>query len=133
MEVYNLDESPSVVTATGTRTRAKPQRRKPRLHCAICGHPITSNEHLSLIAGVTRHVFTNPHGIEFCIACFSAAPGCFIAGDPTETDTWFPSYSWSMAHCSECRSQLGWFFQNLDGDTFYGLRVELLEEREADS
>ena len=38
-----------------------------------------------------------------------------------------------MAHCSECRSQLGWFFQDRDGDMFYGLRVELLEEREADT
>jgi len=57
----------------------------------------------------------------------SSANGCVNYGTPTLEHTWFQSYSWRYALCSNCHTHLGWFYQS-GNDSFYGLILENLEE-----
>ncbi len=109
------------------------KRRKPRTvdatdrararayHCARCTTRICDE---SDAVGGGTHRFTNPAGFAFDVACFAAAPGCRVDGEPTLEYTWFPGHAWSIADCRNCSAQLGWFFSG--ESTFYGLILERL-------
>jgi len=80
------------------------------------------------MSGSHVHVFTNPAGFTFRIGCFSSAPGCLNAGDPTGDFTWFTGYDWSFALCGGCMTHLGWFYES-GRDGFHGLILaELVED-----
>jgi hypothetical protein len=35
-------------------------------------------------------------------------------GYPTDQDTWFPGYAWTILYCRVCRNHLGWHFTSTD-------------------
>lgn len=106
--------APHALPAETTRTAAAPV-----LRCRHCGHVITEPAARMEIAGQHRHCFSNPHGIEFQIGCFQAAPGLVCEGGASDFWTWFPGYRWRVGLCSQCGLHLGWCFEG--SGRFYGL------------
>lgn len=94
------------------------------LYCASCGAPITHP--LTKIAkqGKHAHTFYNAAGIVFHLGCFDQAENCVLQGMPTFKDTWFMGYTWRLANCARCGTQLGWQFTG--EDVFYGLILSRL-------
>jgi hypothetical protein len=96
-----------------------------RLRCARCRHPITTDDQRVAIDDRHEHYFVNPHGYDFHIGCFSAAPGALGAGPSTGEWTWFSGFTWQLAHCRGCATHLGWLFRGKTR-TFFGLVVDRL-------
>lgn len=99
------------------------------LVCKHCGNPITSAGESIEIATSHRYRFTNPAGITFSIGCYRHAPGCTIFGEATSQDSWFGGYRWQIASCSECQQHLGWYYQNQQQRSFFGLIPDRLTAR----
>lgn len=109
---------------------AQEDRAAPAIRCAACGHPITTASQRISVAGAHQHTRLNPHGYVFLFGCFRAAPGCAVAGVPTEEDTWFPGHRWSHALCGACGAHLGWRFDGAGAESFFGLVLERLVEED---
>jgi uncharacterized CHY-type Zn-finger protein len=98
------------------------------LLCRACGFTITSASHAVEVNGKHEHTFFNPAGIIFEIACFAAAPGCFIIGEASTYFAWFKDHTWRFVVCGSCNAHLGWHFQSGSGAGFFGLiRNRLVE------
>lgn len=41
---------------------------------------------------------------------YNHATAVILQGKPTATDSWFPGYSWTIAHCAHCARHIGWHF-----------------------
>ncbi len=108
--------------------RGTGEERERRLCCAACGHEITRPKDQISKGGSHRHRFTNPLGLQYEIACYAAAAGCFLVGEPTEEHTWFPGHAWRVALCGSCQIHLGWGFISRNGEPFFGLIVDRLTE-----
>jgi hypothetical protein len=118
---------------TGAAKKMRKPRSGPRAtgraharawHCGACVTRIC-DESDAVAAGPRTHRFTNPAGYTFDIACFSDAPGCRAAGEPSLEHTWFPGHAWTVAVCRNCGVHLGWHFS--DGESpFWGLILERL-------
>ncbi len=93
------------------------------IFCALCNHLITDPGKQIVVNQSFRHIFANPHGYVFEIACFSIANGCKSASIESSEFTWFPGFSWRIGICGQCSSHLGWIFSS-DTKTFFGLIVE---------
>lgn len=106
-------------TADNNRAETSP-KSDPTLCCAVCLHRITSVVESVQKLGQHEHHCTNPHGCQFLIGCFAAAPGCENTGDWVSEYSWFPGYQWRYALCSACRIHLGWQFRSAQED-FHGL------------
>ncbi len=106
-------------------------RRQRLLLCASCQAPITWVAARTEVNGDHLHSFFNPHGIIFHIGCFSEAPGCAPASLASSEFTWFPGFSWRVAHCGRCNEHLGWSFQG-ELNHFHGLILDRLLERGED-
>lgn len=100
-----------------------------RIVCAACGAEVTTAGDRIDKRGRHEHYFVNPHGIDFQVACYRAAPGCSAVGPPTSEFTWFPGYRWQLALCATCQVHLGWHFTG-DGAPFFGLIADRLREAE---
>ena len=98
------------------------------LRCVYCNHLITRTDYRTEIHGNHEHQRTNPYGFTFRLGCFSAAPGCTLAGEPTAGDTWFVGYRWRIALCGGCQEHMGWGFAGA-GPDFYGLVLDYLREQ----
>lgn len=118
--------SPDAAADTLTREDDEAARER-RLLCRKCGHAITSRGRAIVSDGSHVHVFTNPAGLTFRIGCFSDAPGCLLAGEPTTEFTWFPGHAWSFALCAGCGAHLGWYYDSGSGG-FFGLILANLAE-----
>jgi uncharacterized C2H2 Zn-finger protein len=90
------------------------------LRCAACDHVITERAYRMELSGAHAHAFVNPGGYRYEIGCFAEAPGCATEGAPESTFSWFPGWSWQIAVCGRCRTQLGWRYE-LGGSHFHGL------------
>ena len=131
------DTSNSADTSVKRRTRLDPTLQsildaalKPSrdlLYCALCNAPITTHAARVVMNGSHEHRFTNPHGFQFQVGCFCDAPGCSVSGPASHADTWFPGFFWKIAACSECQHHLGWWFETVTGDGFYGLILPRLK------
>jgi hypothetical protein len=95
--------------------------------CKNCGNIITTLESMISVNDRHKHTFSNPTGIVFAIGCFSTADGCIIVGEPTTDFTWFDSYRWSHAICSNCLFHMGWFYDS-GSESFFGLILNNLLE-----
>jgi hypothetical protein len=95
--------------------------------CARCAAVITAPRYAIEKDGRFTHHVANPAGIVFYIGCFSEAPGCSIAGEPTMEYTWFPGYSWSYALCAQCGIHMGWSYR-WGVASFFGLILDRLQE-----
>jgi uncharacterized C2H2 Zn-finger protein len=95
--------------------------------CATCSHVVARRSDRIEVNGAHGHRFTNPHGLQFNVGCFSDALGCAISGERVAADTWFPGYCWRIASCEECAHHLGWYFDCAE-DYFYGLVLDYVQD-----
>lgn len=79
--------------------------------CSVCSGLVASSDQLLLVGGNSRHLFTNPSGVECDFHTFFSCPGAIAMGQATEADTWFPGYIWRFAFCSLCGQHLGWHYE----------------------
>ncbi len=94
--------------------------------CSLCLSPITHKQAQRQVQGNVEHRVVNPHNITFQLMCFESAPGCTISGDPTPAFSWFRTFYWQYATCSECHEHIGWYYENASRESFYGLIVSRL-------
>uniref|UniRef100_A0A0D9WIT7 Protein cereblon n=1 Tax=Leersia perrieri TaxID=77586 RepID=A0A0D9WIT7_9ORYZ len=70
--------------------------------------------------------YVNPHGFVHETITVSRATGLALDGNPSTVHSWFPGYSWTIAACAECESNIGWLFKatkkNLRPRSFWGIR-----------
>lgn len=97
------------------------------IHCKVCGKAVTSRDEKIAVQGSHTHTFFNPAGVVFELGCYSAASGCYSAGEATSEFTWFANYVWRFALCRGCKSHLGWFFETSES-SFFGLILVNLKE-----
>ncbi len=95
--------------------------------CRLCRHVITTPDTMVPMNGILNHIFTNPAGVTYTIACFTSAKGCVTTGEPTIDYTWFPGFQWSYALCAGCFSHLGWHYTGGE-NAFYGLILDRITE-----
>ena len=95
--------------------------------CMVCGGLVASSDRLLSLGGRSRHLFTNPSGMECDFHTFSSCPGAVALGEATGADTWFPGYNWCFAFCSFCGQHLGWHYESLSQSAlprdFWGILV----------
>jgi hypothetical protein len=96
--------------------------------CRACTHPIVGDASRIDVDGRHVHMRLNPAGVAFVFGAFSSAPGCRVAGIPTDEATWFAGCLWSFALCGQCGAHLGWCFTG--AQHFFGLVLEKLVEPE---
>ncbi len=126
LQLYKIELTPD---KTGQRQQ-KPgggtkEKKEIPLICSQCSTPITSRKQAVQVQGRHEHAFFNPAGIAFEIRCYRQAPGCLVQGNLTEKFSWFNGYSWQFATCSNCLSQLGWFFiSDIHKNSFFGLMTD---------
>ncbi|EEC79545.1 hypothetical protein OsI_20665 [Oryza sativa Indica Group] len=70
--------------------------------------------------------YVNPHGFVHETITVSRATGLALDGNPSTVHSWFPGYSWTIASCTDCESNIGWLFKatkkNLRPRSFWGIR-----------
>lgn len=88
--------------------------------CGQCGQRIAQNSARTAIQGQHHHVFSNPSGIVFEIACFSTASGFSFSGEYSTDFAWFSGYAWRIVICSSCLTHLGWLFSGAGAGHFFG-------------
>lgn len=81
--------------------------------CVACGGLIVFSDQFLVVEGRTRHVFTNPAGVECDFYTLSSCQGAVAAGEAIEADTWFSGYTWRFAFCSYCGQHLGWYYESI--------------------
>lgn len=107
------------------KSEEAPERPLERAwRCAACGRGIASDAARTEVGGRHVHMRLNPHAYAFIFGCFSSAPGCGVAGTPTDEATWFAGCWWQFAHCGGCGVHLGWAFGG--AQRFFGLVLERL-------
>lgn len=88
--------------------------------CRACGQRLCRESDRTVMNGSHVHVFCNPAGSIFEVACFNQAGGCLPEGPFVSEYSWFPGFSWQIALCAGCFGHLGWRFRGLTGQ-FHGL------------
>ena len=96
------------------------------LRCRPCAEAITRPRDAIEVDGKHTHVFINPAGIPFDIACFAQAPGALVHGEPETDWSWFAGYAWRYANCGACGAHLGWHY--VGESPFFGLIRARLRE-----
>jgi len=125
MNTYWFDTSVRYQVKQDTQSEQESvEKNQAVLCCAVCQHIITSGASAISVDGEHTHIKINPDGRKFLLRCFSTAPGCAMAGDPTSYFSWFAGYNWQFAHCNQCGAQMGWFYEGQS--KFYGLIKEQL-------
>ncbi|MDJ0764668.1 MAG: cereblon family protein [Myxococcota bacterium] len=123
-------EAPRSITGAKTDEAQSPVSfLRSGLHCAICGHVVTSSDQRVDVGGGHAHTFANPGGYIFHIGCFRTVPGCLISDEESTSFTWFSGYAWSFAACARCSGHLGWQFRS-PSDRFFGLVLSRLIEKQ---
>ena len=89
------------------------------LFCVYCKSRIVKQNEAIIIDSSHDHFFTNPSGIKYHVRCFSNADNIAAIGSPTEENSWFKGFGWTIANCI-CGMHLGWKFSS-GGEVFYGL------------
>jgi len=126
----SLRQRPSPTPKTTSRPDADDETRpgdSGPLACHRCLSPITDGSLRIAVGGAHAHRFVNPHGIEFHIGCFAAAPGCTGFGASSTYWSWFPGFAWQVELCAACGEHLGWVFRSADA-VFHGLIQDRLVE-----
>jgi hypothetical protein len=94
--------------------------------CRNCRQKIVQPVEAVNIQGTHHHIFANPSGIVFEIACFGTARGYTFVGPPSLEFAWFAGHSWRIVICSNCLIHLGWMFSSSTGTHFFGLILDRL-------
>uniref|UniRef100_A0ACD5W3E1 Uncharacterized protein n=1 Tax=Avena sativa TaxID=4498 RepID=A0ACD5W3E1_AVESA len=60
------------------------------------------------------------------------ASGLALHGNPSKDHSWFPGYTWTIALCAACESNIGWLFRadkrNLLPKSFWGIRSSRISD-----
>ncbi|KAL6614538.1 hypothetical protein ACP70R_036808 [Stipagrostis hirtigluma subsp. patula] len=60
------------------------------------------------------------------------ATGLALRGDPSKAYSWFPGYTWTIALCAACESNVGWLFKagkkNLQPKSFWAIRTSQISD-----
>ncbi|CAO1945943.1 unnamed protein product [Urochloa humidicola] len=60
------------------------------------------------------------------------ATGLGLRGDPSKVYSWFPGYTWTVALCYACESNIGWLFiadkKNLNPKSFWAIRTSQVSD-----
>lgn len=107
--------------------RAEEEEVERVIRCAECGGVLTRPKHRIAVGGRHDHVFTNPHGYVFHIACFREAEGAAGVGEESDEWAWFPGHVWQTAMCRGCMTHIGWAFRQ-GASEFWGLIAAKLTE-----
>ncbi len=127
-EFRETGESGMPLYGTEIKSSADARTEEERtIICRLCRHVITTPDTMVPMNGILNHIFTNPAGVTYTIACFSSARGCVTTGEPTLDYTWFPGFQWSYALCAGCFSHLGWHYRARES-SFYGLILDRITE-----
>ncbi len=95
------------------------------IFCVYCNNLITKQNFYTKVNDNHKHVFANPHGIVFEIACFKEAFGCTVLKDSSNEFSWFSGFVWQIVICNSCLNHLGWLFSS-NSNSFFGLILEKL-------
>ncbi|CAD6229858.1 unnamed protein product [Miscanthus lutarioriparius] len=75
---------------------------------------------------------SKPHSSVKEIITVYSATGLALRGDPSKTHSWFPEYTWTIALCSACQSNIGWLFRadnkNLHPRSFWAIRTSQVSD-----
>ncbi|XP_066309629.1 uncharacterized protein [Miscanthus floridulus] len=75
---------------------------------------------------------SKPHSSVKEIITVYSATGLALRGDPSKTHSWFPGYTWTIALCSACQSNIGWLFRadnkNLHPRSFWAIRTSQISD-----
>lgn len=112
--------APAADDATLDRSRGPAE-----LVCAACRRRITDDDHRIAVAGAHEYTFVNPGGFVHRLGCFGVATGLSFFGATETAFSWFPGFSWQLAHCATCATHLGWIYR-CAGDSFHGLLLARL-------
>lgn len=90
------------------------KRKETVLRCMNCGSAISQMRHVFSVGGSdgTTGAYVNEYGVVHQTMTLRKVDGNVVCtGRPETRDTWFPGYSWQIAHCSICSAHLGWKFR----------------------
>lgn len=90
------------------------KRNETILRCMNCGSAISQMRHVFSVGGSdgTTGAYVNEYGVVHQTMTLRNVDGNVVCTGPPETrDSWFPGYSWQIAHCSICSAHLGWKFR----------------------
>ena len=86
------------------------------LRCKHCGAPISQMKHVFSVTGTsgTAGNYVNAYGVNHqTITLRSVDYDVLCVGQPETKESWFPGYSWQIAHCPICFEHLGWKYQSV--------------------
>ncbi|KAL9190705.1 hypothetical protein ACHAXT_000411 [Thalassiosira profunda] len=87
------------------------------LRCKHCGSAISNIKYLFSVGGSegTTGAYVNEHGIVHQTVTLRSVDRHTVVcvGLPETRDSWFPGYSWTIAHCAVCSDHLGWKFRRV--------------------
>jgi cereblon len=92
------------------------KRKESILRCMNCGSAISQMRHVFSVGGSdgTTGAYVNEYGVVHQTMTLRQVDGNVVcAGRPETRDSWFPGYSWQIAHCSICSAHLGWKFRKV--------------------
>jgi hypothetical protein len=90
------------------------KRKETILRCKNCGSAISQMQHVFSVGGSdgTTGAYVNEYGVVHQTMTLRKVDGNVVCtGRPETRDSWFPGYSWQIAHCSICSAHLGWKFR----------------------
>lgn len=114
-----------------SHTDSEPSEEERWIVCRQCQQRLTRPSERTSVNGAHSHTFANPSGVVFEIGCFKMVRGCSFIGPPSYEFPWFAGYSWQIAICGACQNHLGWLFQGHEGNQFFGLILDRLQEIDA--
>jgi ATP-dependent protease La (LON) substrate-binding domain/Yippee zinc-binding/DNA-binding /Mis18, centromere assembly len=93
------------------------EKKQSFVCCKACHTKISATSNLFTVGGAdgTTGAYVNEHGvIHQTVTVREVCDGKLLyTGKPETKDSWFPGYSWTIAHCRYCFSHLGWRFQSI--------------------
>ncbi|XP_077862766.1 protein cereblon-like [Saccoglossus kowalevskii] len=96
------------------------------LCCKECGQQIANKRDVfSISLDGPMAAYVNPGGYVHETFTLYRASGLNLMGRPSEENSWFPGYAWTITQCRGCASHMGWKFtsvkKKLKPDKFWGL------------
>lgn len=75
---------------------------------------------------------SKPHSFVKEMITVCNASGLALHGDPSKAHSWFPGYTWTIALCAACESNIGWLFRayqkNLHPKSFWAIRTRQISD-----
>ncbi|KAG8375617.1 hypothetical protein BUALT_Bualt10G0119000 [Buddleja alternifolia] len=98
-----------------------------KLRCKTCQTLIARrSDMLVMSSDGPLGAYANPHGFVHEVMTVMKTNGIAVTGRPVKEFSWFPRYAWSIAECTMCGAQMGWYFsatqKKLRPQAFWGIR-----------